>query len=94
VGVISNFYVHSSFRNKNKKLITFSVSFFKNKTFFSKIKLLSTNTKNFYINIRTLPLLKKIFKNSIIIISTSKGVISLQDSINLGVGGKLLYIIS
>jgi ribosomal protein S8 len=37
---------------------------------------------------------RKVFKSSIIILSTSKGLLSSNEAVLLGLGGKLVYIIN
>jgi ribosomal protein S8 len=37
---------------------------------------------------------QKVFKSSILILSTSKGLVSSKEAILLGLGGKLIYIVS
>ena len=87
-GVISNFILVSP------KLIKFTVFFYKNSPFFKKIQLVSSQSKNFFININALVLTKKVFKSSLIILSTPKGLLTSKESISLGTGGQVIFIIN
>ena len=92
-GVISNFvtFINSS---NNKKFIKFTVFFYKNSPFFKKIKTISTQSKTFYISKNSLILLKKIFKSSLLILSTTNGLLTSKAAAEIGIGGKIIYIIT
>ena len=89
-GVISNFVI----LRKNKIFIKFTSFFFKNSSFFKKIKPVSTPSKSFFIKKSTIKLIHKTLKSSIIILSTTKGLLTTKDALNLGVGGKITYVIN
>jgi len=94
-GVISNFTIVSTFtKNKFIRTITFAVFFYKNSPFFRKIKTISSPSKKFFISYNSLKLAQKVFKNSILIISTSKGLLTNFEATKLLVGGLLVYIIT
>ena len=97
LGIISNFFIFkkqiSSKTKTLQKYIRFTVFFYKNNPFFSKIKLISTSSKVFSINIKTLKLLKNTFRSSLVILSTPYGLLSHKEALKLNTGGKLLYII-
>ena len=89
-GIINNFII---LNHNNNKRIKFSIFFYKNLPYFKKIITLSTNSKKFYVSYNTLKFIKTIFKSSIIIISSNQGLISHQEALYLGTGGKLVYLI-
>jgi ribosomal protein S8 len=80
--------------NKQKKLIKISPLLFKKSGFFKGLKLISTPSKAFFINLKSLILLNKAIGEAIVIISTSKGLLTHKQAIRLGLGGKLICIIS
>lgn len=93
-GVITNFIVTKNLPNNKQPNIKFTVLFYKNSSFFKKIKLISTPSKQFFVTKTTLKLSQKVFKTSLIIISTNKGLLTHQEAIALGLGGKVIYIIN
>jgi ribosomal protein S8 len=95
LGVISNFLVLKNPKPRTFNVrIKFAVNFYQNNPFFKKIKIVSTRSRNFYIKYSTILLLKKVFKASVIVLSTSKGLVSSSEATNLKVGGKIMYIIT
>ena len=94
-GVVSNFLIFKTNNAyKSKISIKFSSFFYLNSPFFKKIKTVSTPSKKYYISFRSVKLLKKSFKNSVIILSTNKGLVNINDAFSLGVGGFIIYIIN
>ena len=94
-GIVSNFILYKNMYTKNTNFfIKFSPIFYKNSNFFKKIKTISTPSKAFYIRINSLHLIQKVFKSSIVIISTSKGLLTLNEALSVGIGGKVVYIIN
>jgi len=53
----------------------------------------SSPSKKFYITTSSLILLQKIFKSSILILSTSKGLLTGTEALSLGVGGSVIYVV-
>ena len=92
-GVISNFYVNNNLNCKENTTIIFSLFFYKNVPFFSKLTLISTASKLFYISYKTLKLSTLVFKNSIMILSTKHGLLNTKESLMLREGGEILYIL-
>lgn len=90
LGVVSNFLIH----HKPLIKISFTVFFYKNTSFFKKIQIISTPSKKFFISKEVILMTRKVFKSSIIILSTSKGLLSSNEAVLLGLGGKLVYIIN
>ena len=77
-----------------KKYIKISLFFYKNKTFFKLIKLVSTPSKLFYISYNSLNIITKSLKSSILILSTSKGLMTHISANKLKIGGLLIFTIS
>jgi len=88
--VVSNFLIHY----KPLIKISFTVFFYKNTSFFKKIQIISTPSKKFFISKEVMLMTRKVFKSSIIVLSTSKGLLSSNEAVLLGLGGKLVYIIN
>ena len=94
-GIISNFIILKIVQPRNPKItIKFNSFSYLNSPFFKKIKTVSTPSKKYYINFKSIKLLEKSFKNSIIILSTNKGLVTINDAFSLGLGGFVVYIIT
>ena len=92
VGVLQ-FYIVSSNSN-SYKMIKLSPFFYKNMSFFRKIKLVSTPSKRFNLKLRTLQILSKSLGETILILETSSGIITHIDALKLKIGGKILLVIN
>ncbi len=90
-GIISSFTLFTNY--KKQLLISITIFFYKNVPFFKKINTISTLSKKFYISKSTLSLSKLVFKSSLILLSTSAGVINHKEALKIGVGGVLVYIV-
>lgn len=92
--VIKNYIIiEKSFKSKKTKYIRFNGLFFKNEPYFKGARLVSTPSRKHTISLRGLMLLRRISGTSIIILETSRGIISHLDAIRLGVGGLILCVI-
>lgn len=90
LGVIKSFRL--SKRNKNY-YITLSPFFYKSSTYFSKVKLVSTSSKKFYISYWALRFVDKSVGNSIYVLSTSKGLLTHKECMKFKIGGVLLFLV-
>ena len=94
VGYIYKFFVlNKNWKNLNIKEILLTIFFYKQTPFFKSCKLISTSAKSFFITLKALQLLKNNLEQSILILSTSKGIITHKKALQLNIGGLLLYII-
>jgi len=91
-GVLSNFKIVTT--ANNKVLIKITVLYYKNIPFFQKINPVSTLSKKFFINYKTLKLIHTVFKSSLLILSTTLGVVTGKEALSLGVGGIIIYLIN
>lgn len=92
--VIKNYIiVEKTIKNKKTKFIRFTGLFFKNESYYKGIRLVSTPSKKHTISLKGLNLLKKISGTSLIILETSRGIISHIDALKLGVGGLILCVV-
>ncbi len=78
----------------NRTRIKFSILYFKNKSFFKSIRLISTPSRRHTITLRALKLASLSMKSSIILLSTNKGIIDHNEAIRLRVGGTILCVLS
>jgi len=79
--------------SKSRKLLKISTFFYKNKAFYRGVRLLSTPSKSFFVKLKTLKLLNKSLGNTVLILETSKGLITHTLALRLQVSGKLLCIL-
>lgn len=95
IGCIHKFIIlnkkHYTLKSTN---IIISILLYKNTPFFKSFRLLSTPTKYYNITYKALKLLNISVGVSIIILSTSKGLLTHQQALRYKIGGQLLYIIS
>lgn len=90
VGFIKNYVIVN---NNNNKFIIFTIFFYKNTSYFHNVRLISTPSKKIYITLNALRKLKYATRNSIFLISTSKGIITHNEAISNKIGGLLLCAI-
>lgn len=92
--VVKNYIIiEKVVKNKKIRFIRFSGLFFKNESYFKGVRLVSTPSKKHTISLKGLNLLKKISGTSLIILETSRGIISHVDALKLGVGGLILCVV-
>lgn len=91
LGVVNNFFLVSK---SKKNYIRFSVFFYKNVSFFYKVKHVSTPSKKFYITLKALKTLTTTLKSTTIILSTSKGLLTHREALRKKIGGIILFVVS
>jgi len=94
MGVINNFIIHKSKKIKNTRLITFSVSMYKNEPFYSKIRLVSKPSKSYNLTLKHLSVLKTKLHKTELLLSTNVGFLTLHEALLKNVSGKLFCILS
>ena len=92
IGYINNFSV--SVKGYNDSFIHVSPSFFKNTPFFKSLRLVSTPSKKHYTTLKALYTINKTIKSSVIILSTSQGLVDHREALRLKIGGIILCIAS
>jgi ribosomal protein S8 len=92
-GVLASYTILPS-TNKNISYIYFAAIYFKHLPFYSTLRLVSTASKKHYISLSALKLLTKSIGNSLVIMQTSKGLLSHKEALNLNLGGVVLCIAS
>lgn len=77
-------------KNKRLKLTPF---LYKNSTFFKGVRLISTPSKAFIIKLKSLRLLNQSLRESLLILETSRGILTHKEALKLRVGGRLLCVL-
>ena len=90
LGLINSFII----LNYKINLIKISPFFYKNTTFFKLIKLISASSKKFSIRLKALKLINFSLGEAILLIETSKGILTHKEAIRLNTGGFLLCVLS
>lgn len=67
--------------------------FYRNTPFFKTLRIVSTPSKKFYISATSLRVLNKVTKWSVILLSTSIGVISHAEALKRNIGGLIIGIV-
>lgn len=99
IGYLNNFSVSTtrdidSLRSKQSLYIYMSPSFFKNTPFFKSLRLVSTPSKKHFTTLKALSTINKTLKSSVLIISTSNGLIDHKEAMRIKTGGTILCIAS
>ncbi|MDZ5760872.1 30S ribosomal protein S8 [Lyticum sinuosum] len=74
--------------NPNKKIIIVSLKYYNNRSVITEIKMISTPSRHVYSKFKDLFKYKKIM--GVVLVSTNKGIKTLEKSINMNLGGKLI----
>ena len=92
VGAIKN-YITIKMSHNNHKII-FSPSFYKNTPNYKNIRYVSTPSKKHTVSLKALRMLQTALKASILILSTSYGLVTHTEAIKLRVGGVIICVLS
>ena len=95
IGCIHHYVIFNKYFNKNNfnTFVKFTVLFYKGKSFYKSIKLVTTTARKYTISLKALQILNSTLKASIFILSTSKGIITHKEAIKLNIGGILLCVL-
>lgn len=80
--------------NKYKKFLKISVYFFKNTFFYKSLKQVTTPSKKFTITFKSLYILSNSINETILLLETSKGIITHKEALKAKIGGNLLIILN
>ena len=96
LGCINNFITHckTTKGGTERKYLTFSIFFYKNTPFFKNIRLVSSPSKQHTITYRGLQILKHSIGSSVILLSSTKGIITHKEALKLGLGGLIIAVLS
>ena len=78
----------------NSSNFSFSTNSYKAMPFFNNIKLVSSETKAYYITLQSLRKLSNTLRSTKLIMETNKGIVTHTTALRLNVGGKVLAIVS
>jgi len=67
---------------------------YKQSSFFKSVKLISTPSKTFTVKLKALLIIQKSLGGSLLLLETSKGIITHKEAVRLKIGGKLLCSLS
>ena len=93
LGVVNGLFLKPH-KLKHRASLNFSVFFYKNTSFFYKVKHVSTSSKKFYISLKGLKSINTSLKATTLLLSTSKGVITHKAALRYKIGGLILFVIS
>lgn len=91
LGCINNFFIHN---RAGKAYISFSVLFYKNSPFFKSVRLVSSPARRHTITYRALRIANQSLGSSILILSTTQGLLTHQDALKLQLGGLVLAVLN
>ena len=92
LGLIKNFLILTNFNKK--KILKISFFFIKSLPVVNYIRLITTPSKIYTISYVSLRLLTKKTKNSLFLISTSRGLLNHNDAIKIKTGGQVCFQIT
>jgi len=92
LGLIKNFLILNKF--SKVKILKISFFFIKSLPIVNYIRLISTSSKIYIISYASLRLLTKKTKNSLFLISTSRGLLNHNDAIKIKTGGQVCFQIA
>ena len=93
-GCIHNYLIHwGVVRFKPRKFITFSVTYYRGTPFFKSVRVVTTPSRKHTISLKALSVVNKSFKSTIMILSSTRGLITHKEAIRSKVSGQVLAII-
>ena len=95
VGCINRFLVtRSTFKGVDKRHVIMSALFYKNVPFFSNVRLVSTPSKRHTVSLRALRVISQSLRTSVLILSTSHGLLDHNEAIQRSTGGLIVAVVS
>ena len=92
IGLLNSYLLNGNARGIYR--VKVSPFFYKNSAFFKNVKLVTTPSKRFNIRLRTLQIVCKSLGESIIVLETSKGILTHKEALKLRISGKVLLVLS
>jgi ribosomal protein S8 len=92
LGILNSYFIYPS--HSIKTFVKIAPFFYKNSTFFKGIRLISTPSKLFLIKLSALNIIKKSLGSTVLLLSTSRGLITHIEALKHGIGGIALFLIS
>jgi ribosomal protein S8 len=84
-------FIYKKIKNKKRFLIRISPLYFKHKSFYTHSKLVTTPSREYSLNIAAMKTLRSYSGQTVFILSTSKGIMTMQKAFELNTGGIILY---
>lgn len=95
LGCINNFYTHSRDIKKFKRsFLTFSIFFYKNSPFFKSIRTVSSPARKHTITYNALKIINQSIGSSILLLSTTQGLLTHNDAMERKIGGLILAVMN
>lgn len=92
VGWITHYmFIYKKIKNKKRFLIRISPLYFKSISFYRHAKLVTTPSREYSIRLRSMRLLKSYSGETVFILSTSQGVMTMEEAFKKNIGGIILY---
>ena len=93
-GVINHFLIHKSISNRvPTHYITFSPLFYRSTPFFKNVRLVTTPSRKHTISLSALRMVSPSVRSSVILLSTSQGIIPHTEALALRIGGLILCVL-
>ena len=92
LGLLNSYFIYPS--SSTKMFVKLAPFFYKNSTFFRGVRLISTPSKLFFIKLSALNIIKKSLGSTVLLLSTSRGLITHKEALRRGLGGIALFLIS
>lgn len=80
-------------RGKVRKFITFSVTYYKGTPFFKGVRVVTTPSRQHNVSLTALTVINVSIGSSIMLISSSKGLLTHKQALSRGVGGQILALL-
>jgi len=84
-------FIYRTIKNKRRFLIRISPLYFKNKSFYRHAKLVTTPSREYSLRLDSMRLLRSYSGQTVFILSTSRGVMSMEEAFKKNIGGIILY---
>jgi ribosomal protein S8 len=84
-------FIYRKIKNKKRFLIRISPLYFKNKSFYRHAKLVTTPSREYSLSLKSMRTLRSYSGETVFILSTSKGVMTMEEAFNFKIGGIILY---
>lgn len=96
LGLINNYIIQAgnTAGGKLTRYIWFTLFFYKARPFFRSLQLVSKPSKSYFIAFKSLKIISKLVGLSVLILETSRGVISHLEALRYRTGGILLFILT
>lgn len=84
-------FIYRKIKNKRRFLIRISPLYFKGKSFYRHAKLVTTPSREYSLDRSSMKTLRSYSGQTVFILSTSKGIMTMEKAFHLNIGGIILY---